>query len=179
MLLPLLFPFAWVEYKKDSYLIRLNCRMAPDGYNTRMRRIHRLILDRNFRRALPLAGELARDFPADALSQVAHSICEWELGDDAKALEILVLANITLPNNRLIVFQTAETLNRLERYEQAEGVFERTPTFSERHPARTLGMPQWPGVSPVEAGQEGRFARRIEACSHRRSDVCHTPEKSG
>ncbi len=124
--------------------------MAPDDYTRTMRRIHRLIQEKNFRRALPLAAGIARNYPSDALSHVAHSICEAELGSYEKALDILALANLTIPDDRLIIFQTAETLNHLERYEQAEGIFERALTLSANGTPRDrseclngLGSVQW------------------------------------
>ena len=104
-------------------------RSALD-YEKKMRQVHRLMVEKKFKRALPIAAELVRFFPAEPLAHVAYAICHAETGNDEKALELRVEANIAIPDNRLIVFQTAEALNRLGRYRLAEGVFKRALVLS-------------------------------------------------
>ena len=80
-----------------------------------------VLLNRHeFTRALPIARSLLTKYPDDFLVYQACSVCYLELGRHADALKTLKKGLARFPDNCHLLYFAAQTLERLQRYEEAE-----------------------------------------------------------
>jgi Flp pilus assembly protein TadD len=85
--------------------------------------IEKYIVQKKFGMALAKAEVLVRLYPDDPIVYSPAAICYSEMGDEKKALDVLRTAQKRFPKNPDILYYLAETLNQLERYEEAEKVY--------------------------------------------------------
>ena len=88
-----------------------------------LRRINKLIEQRRFSKALPLARQLREADPANPLVWAAEGICLSESGQSADALRIFDRALKSFPNDYNILYYKAETLSSQKKFEKAETAY--------------------------------------------------------
>ena len=89
----------------------------------RLLAVQKLIEQRKFKQALPLAEELMHIYPDDPMVYSPVAICYSRIGDAKRSLDLLRTARQKFPKNYDILYYLAETLNQLEQYENSEKVY--------------------------------------------------------
>jgi len=91
-----------------------------------LRRLHKLIEQRKFKRALPFVRELVAKYPDESIVHVGLALCLSQGGQHSEALEILQTADHRFPNNYTILYHIAETQNEIENFEDAEKTYRKS-----------------------------------------------------
>ncbi len=132
-----------------------------------------LLNQHEFTRALPIARRLVAKYPDDFLAYQACSVCYLELGRHLEALRTLKKGLARFPDNYHLLYFMGETLERLQRYEEAEGTYraaiEKTPPSDHHSLSNRLTASasfcgcSTEGTKPLRCGEKpSRKTRRTE-----------------
>ncbi len=94
--------------------------------------IQKLICQKKFREAHPLAEEAVGRYPDEPLLYTALAICHCETNDVPKAIDVLQTAVGRFPESGDLMFDLADTLNSAGRYREAEDAYRKALDLTPR-----------------------------------------------